>query len=276
MRAGKSAPAALIALLQADSSSDVRQVAMVDANGKVAAWTGCKDIRAAGHEVYGAGTESNWETVRSKKERTCIGNFQQGTFFSTEANLMSNDKVWPAMAKAFEESKGDLAERMLAALDAGQAAGGDIRGRQSAALIVVSGDKNAKPWERIFDVRVDDAAEPLKELRRLVQLQRAYNHMNAGDLAVEHKDNEGALREYSEAERIASATPGVLPSRLAEMIYWHAVALVNMGRVDESLPLFKRCFAIEKNWATLTPRLPASGLLPNDPKLIERIVAQAK
>ncbi len=189
---------------------------------------------------------------------------------------MLNDKVWPAMAKAFQEAKGDLAERMLAALDAGQAAGGDIRGRQSAALIVVSGDKNAKPWERIFDVRVDDAAEPLKELRRLVQLQRAYNHMNAGDLAVEHKDNEGALREYSVAERIASATPGVRPSRLAEMIYWHAVALVNMGRVDESLPLFKRCFAIEKNWATLTPRLPASGLLPNDPKLIERIVAQAK
>ncbi len=100
--------------------------------------------------------------------------------------------------------------------------------------------------------------------------------MNAGDAAVERKDNEGALREYSAAEEIASKTEGVLPSRLAEMMYWHAVALVNMGRVDESLPLFKKAFAIDKHWAELTPRLPKSELLPNDPKLIERIVAQVK
>jgi len=186
---------------------------------------------------------------------------------------MSNDQVWPAMAKAFQESKGDLAERMLAALDAAQAVGGDIRGRQSAALIVVKAKSSGKPWEdRIFDLRVDDSPEPLKELRRLVALQRAYNHMNAGDLAVEHHDNGAALREYATAEQIASSTPGVLPSRLAEMTYWHAVALVNMGRVDESLPLFKKAFSLAGGWRTLTPRLPKSGLLPNDPKLIERIV----
>ncbi len=119
--------------------------------------------------------------------------------------------------------------------------------------------------DRLFDLRVDDSAEPLQELRRLVTLQRAYNHMNAGDLAVEKKDNEGALREYSAAEKLV---PGN-----AEMIYWHAVALVNMGRVDESLPLFRKVFAMDKNWATLTPRLPKAGLLPNDPKLIERILA---
>ena len=181
------------------------------------------------------------------------------------------------MAKAYKESKGDLADRLLAALDAAQAVGGDIRGRQSAALLIVEGKRQAAPWMgRVFDLRVDDAAEPLQELRRLVALQRAYNHMNAGDLAVEHKDNEAALREYTAAEEIASKTPGVLPSRLAEMIYWHAVALVNMKRVDESLPLFKKAFAIEKGWIELTPRLPKSGLLPDDPKLIERIVAQGK
>jgi tetratricopeptide (TPR) repeat protein len=163
---------------------------------------------------------------------------------------------------------------MLSALDAAQAAGGDIRGRQSAALIVVSGKREDRPWERIFDVRVDDHAEPLKELRRLVALQRAYNHMNAGDAAVERKDNKAALLEYSKAEQIASQTPGVLPSRLAEMIYWHAVALVNMGRIDESLPLFHKVFAMDRNWATLTPRLPGSGLLPNDPNLIERILKE--
>jgi uncharacterized Ntn-hydrolase superfamily protein len=172
------------------------------------------------------------------------------------------------MARAFENTKGDLADRMLAAMDAAQAEGGDIRGRQSAALIVVTGKPTGMSWkDRLFDLRVDDSAEPLLELRRLVTLQRAYNFMNAGDLAVEKKDNEGALREYSAAEKLV---PGN-----AEMIYWHAVALVNMGRVDESLPLFRKVFAMDKNWATLTARLSKAGLLPNDPKLIERILSVA-
>jgi uncharacterized Ntn-hydrolase superfamily protein len=240
MRGGKSAPDTLKELLAKDDGREVRQVAMIDAQGRVDAWTGKNDIQAAGHIV--------------------------GTNYSVQANLMLNDKIWPAMSRAFENTRGDLAERMLAALDAAQAAGGDIRGRQSAALIVVTGKPTGQAWkDRTFDLRVDDSPEPLKELRRLVRLQRAYNHMNAGDLAVEKKDNEGALREYSAAERLV---PGN-----AEMIYWHAVALVNMGRVDESLPLFRKVFAMDRNWITLTPRLPKSGLLPNDPKLIQRIVS---
>src|SRR5258705_7540693 len=240
MRGGTSAPEALKQLLAKDEGREVRQVAMIDAQGRVDAWTGKNDIQAAGHIV--------------------------GKNFSAQANLMLNNKVWPAMARAFENTKGDLAERMLAALDAAQAAGGDIRGRQSAALIVVSGKSTGQPWkDRTFDLRVDDSPQPLQELRRLVMLQRAYNHMNAGDLAVEKKDNEGALREYAAAEKL-------VPSN-AEMIYWHAVALVNMGRIDESLPLFRKVFAMDHNWVTLTPRLPKSGLLPDDPKVIQRILA---
>ncbi len=242
MRSGKSAPEALKSLLAGDEGREVRQVAMIDSQGRVDAWTGKNDIQAAGHLV--------------RKN------------FSVQANLMLNEKVWPAMAEAFENTKGDLAERMLAALDAAQAVGGDIRGKQSAALVVVTGKPTGQAWkDRTFDLRVDDSPEPLKELRRLVTLARAYNHMNAGDLAVEKKDNEGALREYSAAGRL-------VPDN-AEMIYWHAVALVNMGHVDESLPLFRKVFAMDKNWATLTPRLPKSGLLPDDPKVIERIVTQA-
>ena len=240
MRAGKSAPDTLKELLAKDEGREVRQVAMIDAQGRVNAWTGKNDIQAAGHIV--------------------------GTNFSVQANLMLNETVWPAMARAFESAKGDLAERMLAALDAAQAAGGDIRGRQSAALIVVTGKPTGQAWkDRTFDLRVDDSPEPLRELRRLVRLQRAYNHMNAGDLAVEKKDNEGALREYSAAEKL-------VPDN-AEMIYWHAVALVNMGRVDDSLPLFRKVFAMDPNWVTLTPRLPKSGLLPDDPKIIEKILS---
>ncbi|HKD40502.1 MAG TPA: DUF1028 domain-containing protein [Myxococcaceae bacterium] len=238
MRAGRSAPDALKGLLAADAGRDVRQVAMVDAQGRVAAHTGAKDIPAAGHHM--------------------------GANYSVQANLMLNDKVWPAMAKAFEQSKGDLADRMLAALDAAQAVGGDIRGRQSSALIVVSGKPTGRSWDdRVFDVRVDDSPEPLQELRRLVKLQRAYNHMNAGDVAVEHKDAEAGLREYAAAEAMVPDS--------AEMIYWHAVALVNMKRVEESLPLFRRVFALDANWRTLTTRLPQVGLLPDDRKLIDRI-----
>jgi uncharacterized Ntn-hydrolase superfamily protein len=242
MRAGKSAPDALKALLAGDEARDVRQVAMIDAQGRVMAHTGAKDIPAAGHIT--------------------------GRDYSVQANLMLNDKVWPAMSRAFENTKGDLAERMMAALEAAQEAGGDIRGRQSAALIVVAGKPTGRSWsDRVFDLRIDDHPEPLKELRRLLTLHRAYNHMNAGDLAVEHKENEKALEEYGAAARLAPDN--------AEMVYWHAVALVNMNRVDESLPLFRRVFAMDKNWATLTPRLAKVGLITDDPKVIERILKVA-
>src|SRR5687767_13473598 len=131
MREGKSAPDTLKELLAKDEGREVRQVAMIDAQGRVDAWTGKNDIQAAGHIV-------------SKN-------------FSVQANLMLNDKVWPAMARAFENTKGDLAERMLAALDAAQAAGGDIRGRQSAALIVVTGKPTGQAWkDRTFDLRSEE------------------------------------------------------------------------------------------------------------------------
>ncbi len=240
MRAGRAAPEALKGLLSADEGREVRQVAMVDAQGRVAAHTGARAIQAAGHIV--------------------------GASYSVQANLMLNDRVWPAMSQAFESTQGDLAERMLAALDAAQSVGGDIRGKQSAALIVMTGKPTGHPWaDRLFDLRVDDSSEPLKELRRLVRLQRAYNHMNAGDLAVEKKDAEGALREYGAAEKLAPEN--------AEMVYWHAVALVNMGRVEESLPLFRRAFAMDRNWVALTPRLVKPGLLPGDAKLIDRLIS---
>lgn len=243
MRTGKSAPDALKALLAGDEGRDVRQVAMIDAQGRVAAHTGEKNIAAAGHVV--------------------------GRDYSAQANMMLNDKVWPAMSRAFESAPGDLAERMLAALDAAQREGGDIRGKQSAALIVVSGKPTGKPWiDRVFDLRVDDSSEPLQELRRLVILQRAYNHMNAGDLAVEKHDSESALAEYR-------AAASLVPDN-AEMLYWHAVALVNMGRVDAALPLFRRVYSMDRNWATLTPRLAKAGLIPDDPELLQRISGPEK
>jgi uncharacterized Ntn-hydrolase superfamily protein len=238
MRAGRSAPDALKGLLAADTASGVRQVAMIDTQGRVSAHTGENCITAAGHIV--------------------------GEGFSVQANMMEKDTVWPAMARAFRESKGDLAERMLAALEAAEAQGGDIRGKQSAALIVVAAKPSGRPWmDRKFDLRVDDAPEPLKELRRLVTLQRAYNFMNEGDLAIERKDTDAALKAYSAAEKLA---PGN-----AEMVFWHAISLVGVGRVDEALPLLQRTYKADPRWRELVRRLPKAGLLPDDPKLMSRL-----
>ena len=242
MRAGKTAHQALTALLAADPAKEVRQVAIVDAHGNVSAHTGTKCIAGAGHIV--------------------------GKGYSVQANLMLNDRIWGAMSKGFEEAKGDLADRLLAALDAAQSAGGDIRGKQSAAILIVKGISSGRPWaDRVMDLRVDDNSEPLQELRRLIRVQRAYEHMNSGDLAVERNDVDGALREYSAAEKM-------FPENL-EMQFWHAVALVNAGRVDQSLPIFHEVFAKDLHWATLIPRLPPSGTLTADESTLNKILSMA-
>jgi uncharacterized Ntn-hydrolase superfamily protein len=274
MRTGTSAPNALVQLLKEDKARNVRQVAFIDAHGRVAAWTGAKDIQSAGDIV---GKPASGQVISAGLENAPgDGTVHIGEGYSVQANMMLNENIWPAMDKAFRETKGELVDRMLAALDAAQAAGGDIRGKQSAAIVIVKAQSTGQPWkDRIFDLRVDDNPLPLKELRRLVALQRAYNHMNAGDVATEKGDKEGALREYSAAEQIARNTPDVPASRLNEMMYWHAVALVNMGQVDEALPIFKQVFTADKNWATMTPRLPKVGQLPPDPQILAKIMAQA-
>jgi uncharacterized Ntn-hydrolase superfamily protein len=241
MRAGKSAPEALKALLAADEGREVRQVAMIDAQGRVAAHTGKNCIAAAGHHV--------------------------GENYSVQANLMDKDTVWPAMAKAFETATGDLTDRLLAALEAAESEGGDIRGRQSAALLVVRGESSGRPWrDRVVDLRVEDHPNPVEELKRLVRVHRAYQHMDAGDLCSEKQDWDCATREYGAAERI-------LPEQV-EIVFWHAVTLANKGRVEEALPLFQRVFAREPKWAELVARLPAAELLPANPELLQRIQSQ--
>jgi uncharacterized Ntn-hydrolase superfamily protein len=240
MKAGKTAPEALAALLAGDNGREVRQVGMVDAKGNVATHTGKLNIPAAGG--------------------------QSGKGYVVQANLMEKPSVWPAMARAFEAAKGDLAERMLAALDAAQAEGGDIRGRQSAALLIVKAASSGRPWaDKTFDVRVEDHAEPLQELRRLVGLQRAYNHMGVGDECVAVKDWACAEREYGAAQAMQPDN--------AEMAFWHAVALASNGRLDPAKPLFARAFKADPRWRELIRRLPAVEQLPKDEKLLQEILA---
>ncbi len=243
MRAGRPATSALAGLLASDEGRDVRQVAMIDAGGRVAAHTGDKCIAAAGHVV------------------------DQEHQFSVQANLMTDDHIWPAMAQAYRASDGDLADRLIAALEAAQSAGGDIRGRQSAAIVIVAAESTGKPWiDRRFDLRIEDHPRPVEELKRLVRLQRAYLHMNAGDLAIEHGDFATASREYAAAQKLA---PDIV-----EIPFWQAVTLAACGRVDASLPIFRNVFAREPFWAQLVPRLVRAEILPDDPELLEKIESQ--
>ena len=241
MRQGYSAPAALKELLAADKGRDVRQVAMVDASGRVGSHTGPKCIQAAGQEA--------------------------GEGFSVQANLMGKPSVWPAMAKAFREAKGDLADRMLAALRAAEEEGGDIRGRQSAAILIVRGKASLRPWDdRIFDLRVEDHPAPVEELTRLVRLRRAYLLADQGDaFATEGKWNE-ATAAYESAVRLAP--------QIVELPFWHAVALVNAKRLEEALPLFKAVFIKDPAYRQLLRRLVQCEQLPNDTALMARIESQ--
>jgi uncharacterized Ntn-hydrolase superfamily protein len=242
MRDGRSAEEALQELLSKDEHSDVRQVAMVDTKGNVAAHTGKKCIRDAGD--------------------------QTGKGYSVQANLMANDGVWPAMARAYERSNGDLAERLLAALEAGQAAGGDIRGQQSAAIVIVKGKRSSRPWaDRIMDLRVEDSPKPIAELRRLVTTWRAYRNVDEGDALVTEGKVEEAMEAYTRAAKLAPSNN--------EILFWQAATLWRLEREKEATPIFRKVFARDRRWVELVPRLAEADLLEDDPASIKKIQSLA-
>jgi uncharacterized Ntn-hydrolase superfamily protein len=246
MRLGRAAPEALRALVTSDADSAVRQVAMIDAHGRVAAFTGSRAIRAAGQHV--------------------------GAQYSVQANLMEKPSVWPAMARAFESTKGDLAERLLAALEAAEREGGDIRGRQSAAILVVGPTNTGRPWtDRRFDLRVEDHPTPVAELRRLVTLARVYQKLNEGDEWVTKNDMARAIQAYGAATSLVpdEATNG-------EAAFWTGISLANVKRVNDAIPYLRRAHAADARWAELVTRLPDAGLLPNDPAVVRRLVTEMK
>jgi uncharacterized Ntn-hydrolase superfamily protein len=240
MRDGQSAPAALDQLLRDDEQESARQVAMVDRGGRVAVHTGTRCIAHAGHEV--------------------------GDQVSAQANIMERGTVPAAMIRAYSSAAATgLAERLLAALEAAEAEGGDLRGRQSAALLVVSARGTGNPLEdRPVDLRVEDHADPLGELRRLLGMRRAYDHVHVGDELAAAGDVQGALERYEAAHR---AQPGNV-----ELAFWHGVALAASGREDEAAPVLRRAFAADERWAELLKRLPAAGLFPDDGELVARLI----
>ena len=231
---------AMDSLTKADPGREVRQVAIIDTKGNVAVHTGAKCIQIAKHI--------------------------KGYNFSVQSNMMMGDQVCEFMARSFENTKNQpLAERVLLALEAAQEAGGDIRGMQAAAIIMVPGTPTESWNNKSLDLRVDDSPNPLQELRRLYTVHLAYEHMNKGDLAVEKNDMMLAMNEYNAAMKL-------FPTNL-EMQYWTAITLANNKQVSKALPILKAIFNKDKNWKELTRRLPSVGLLTVSTEDISKILA---
>lgn len=231
LQAGYSAEQALKALTAGDPRAEVRQCGIVDAAGNVAAHTGSKCIPAAGHRL--------------------------GDGFSCQANLMEKDTVWDAMAEAFTTTDAPLAERMMAALEAAEAEGGDIRGKQSAAMVVVAGKNTGRPWDdRIIDLRVEDAAEPLPELRRLLRVKRAYMTAGDADLLEEAGDMKGAVAKLHEALAIAP--------EMIELRFMTGVTMATAGDIDGGCVLVAEAIRKNGRWLETLRRLASVDLVRPD------------
>jgi uncharacterized Ntn-hydrolase superfamily protein len=240
LRDGKTTQEALRKLLEKDDGRELRQVAMIDTNGNTSVHTGNRCIAEAG--------------------------YISGKCYSVQANMMLNNSVWAAMAHAFENSKGKLAFRLITALHAGQNAGGDVRGKQSAALLIAENVKDNTPWMHMLtNLRVDDHTDPIFELQRLLDLECAYDLMNEGDDLLLKNKSGSARKKYQQAIDLAPD--------IEELQFWQAVTYADSGNIDEALLIFKRVFDANKKWALLVRRLPASGLLTDDPVMMQKILS---
>lgn len=239
LQAGYNAEQALKALTAGDPLAHVRQCAIVDATGMVAAHTGSKCIPAAGHKL--------------------------GEGFSCQANLMEKDTVWNAMAEVYMSTDGPLAERMMAALEAAEAEGGDIRGKQSAAMLVVAGTGTGRPWEdRIIDLRVEDAPEPLPELRRLLRIKRAYLALGDADHLDESGDAAAAGTKLREAIELA-------PENI-EIRFWAGLTMATSGDMDSGCALIGEVVRQDRRWLETLRRLVTVERLT--PELVSAIEAK--
>jgi uncharacterized Ntn-hydrolase superfamily protein len=231
---GASAPDALAQLTGADSGAAGRQLAIIDARGGVAAYTGTACMDFAGHAI--------------------------GEQVSCQANIMANETVWGSMLEAYGTAAGPLASRLIAALDAAEAAGGDIRGRQSAALLVVPAEGEA--WESVVSLRVEDHPEPLVELRRLFDLHRAYEQAGFGDELTNAGQHEQAAVHYRQAAELAPGNH--------ELLFWSGLGTVLSGDVDRGVELVREAIALQPSWAELLPRL-GTDVAPAAPVVCERL-----
>jgi uncharacterized Ntn-hydrolase superfamily protein len=233
---GARAREVLDGLVRDDELARFRQVAVVDAHGNAAAFTGEGCIAHAGH--------------------------QDGHEFSAQANMMASPEVWPAMAHAFEAATGPLSRRLLAALHAAEARGGDARGRQSCALVVAPAHGEA--WQHTVDLRVDDHPEPLAELDRLLDLSDAYALATEGDDLVGQGRHEEAGERYRNASALAPGNH--------ELLFWAGLAAAQAGDLPTALERVREAITLQPGWRELLGRLDAE-IAPGAPAVREALEA---
>jgi len=243
IREGASAQEALAALRSRDANAEYRQSAIVDSRGRVAASTGKRCIPEAGHQC-GEGY-------------VCLG------------NMLRRPGIWMQMAEAFEAAKGEFVDRLILSLEAGQSAGGDVRGRRSAAVIVVKAASSGDPDRDMpFNLRVEDHDHPLRELDRLITLKKAFHHNSTGDHHLRNGDVRAALREFSLAVSMAPAHE--------ELVFWQAVAMAVAGFEKEAAPLFLELFETSESWRLLAERVARSDYLPAGSTALDEILRSGR
>ena len=225
---------ALARLLAADPGAAGRQVAVIDARGRVAAYTGGSCIPYAGHLT--------------------------GEAVSCQANIMASERVWPAMLEAYSSAEGPLTVRLLAALDAAEREGGDIRGRQSAAILVVPA--GGEPWETVVCLRVEDHPEPLVELRRLVTIHDAYRLADQADELVNGGNHEQAARLYLRASALAPENH--------ELRFWAGLGAAQAGDLDAAVEHVRAAIEMQPGWGELLPRIPPE-VAPSAQAVLDRL-----
>jgi uncharacterized Ntn-hydrolase superfamily protein len=238
LRAGRSAEEVVAALVASDPGAQQRQLGVVDAHGRGAAFTGAETIPAAGHLV------------------------REG--FTVQGNLLERDTCWPAMAAAYEAASHEpFSERLLLALEAAEREGGDVRGRQSAAIMIVDGSLQAATWQgRLMDLRIEDHRDPVPELRRLVTLQEAYNLLDdAGDAATAGLDE---AARYAEARRRAPEAH--------ELVLWMGLEYAKRGDLDAARRELGTAFAADARWRTTLQHLAVAGREGITPELAKRLL----
>jgi uncharacterized Ntn-hydrolase superfamily protein len=215
LEAGTSPGDALVEARAVDPMPEVRQVGVMAADGGTAAMTGELCVDHAGH-VAGEG-------------------------FTAQANMVSSPAVWDAMAAAFEASAGPLARRLLAALDAGEAAGGDARGRMSAALLVVEGSPTEQTGGgTVVDLRVDRSEDPLGELARLLDAADAFADY---DRATDQLFGGDPVAALASIDRALETLPGDENLRLVR-----AGALLGVGATDDGVAELRALVADRPTW----------------------------
>jgi uncharacterized Ntn-hydrolase superfamily protein len=237
LRGGLAAPDVVPRLLDVDPGREVRQVGIVDGAGRSASFTGARCVEAAGHIT--------------------------GDDVAIQANMMERPTVWPAMLEAWRAPAVSFVDRLLAALRAAEREGGDLRGRQSAAL-VVSGTPAEPGWKRSWDVRVEDHPAPLDELERLVRLQLGFDALSRAEELATAGDADGARRAGEEALRLSGGD--------RQVVVWEAIGMAAMGRDDDAGELFATAVADNPRWPQFVRRLVASGAQPELAAAAKRLV----